>query len=265
MSRDGTYQRTKDRDMELLIKQCTNLQSFDASIYTVIGILSPGTYAVIEDIDNRNSGISYTMRVDHKEIVYTPHTFAHKDRQEMLKTFLKHSDRKDILLFSDSSPHTEAAMTILIKLCLEEGLQPIVLIKTNAYSKNAQERFIASKANIVLRDGYCHSSESCSYEDSMLYNHTVSNIAHSTGFDGGLGGTGFIYDYAKEIMTQESFDRYHFSGCIDNRGLLPFWTPWSRLRTPCPQTRMKDKKEPVESSEDIFTIDIVDPCDWYRQ
>ena len=251
--------------MKLFIKQCTNLQSFDASIYTVIGIFSADSHTATEDIDRRNSGISYTMNVDHNEIVYTPFTLADEDRQEMLKTFLKHSGRKDILLFSDRSPHTEAAMTILIKLCLESELQPLVLIKPNAYSENAQERFIASKANIVLSDDYCHSPESCNYEDAMQYNHIVTNIAHSTGFDGGLYGTGFIYDYAKNIMTQESFDRYHFSGCIDDRGLLPLWTPWSQLRTPCPQTRTKDEEEYTESAEDIFTIGIVDPCNGYRK
>ena len=251
--------------MKLLIKQCTNLQSFDASIYTVIGILSPDSHAVIEDIDRRNSGISYTMSVDHKEIVYTPFTLADGDRQEMLKTFLKHSGRKDILLFSDRSPHTEAVMTILIKLCLEVELQPIVLVKPNAYSENAQKRFIVSKANIILSNEYCHLPKSCNYEDAMKFNHIVTTASHSSGFDGGLCGSGYIYAHAKEIMTKEGFDLYYFSGCIDDRGVLPFWTPWSQLRTPCPQTRTKDEEEDIESSADIFVVSVIDPCDNYRK
>jgi len=216
--------------MKLLIKQCTNLQSFDASIYTIIGILSPNSHTIIKDIDSRNSGFSYTMTIDHEEVSCHPFTFACEEKHEMLKIFLKNSGHKDILLFSDGSLHTESTMTILIKLCLEANLQPLLLIGSNAYSENAQERFLASKANILLSDEDCH-TPAHNYENAMKFNHMVTKVAHSSGFDSGLSGAGYIYDYAKEIMAQEVFDRYHFSSCIDDRGLLPFWTPWSSTRT----------------------------------
>jgi len=35
------------------------------------------------------------------------------------------------------------------------------------------------------------------------------------------------YESLKDIVSKETYDEYVLSGCIDDRHLLPFWTPYS--------------------------------------
>jgi hypothetical protein len=60
---------------------------------------------------------------------------------------------------------------------------------------------------------------------ALQYNHVVSSIAHG-GFDGGIDSPA-SYESLKDIVSKETYDEYALSGCIDDRHLPPFWTPYS--------------------------------------
>ena len=176
----------------MVIKQCTKLLPYDTSLYTVYAVFNEDTEGISE-IDLKNDHISKEMKIhlDENDMIYADH--------EVVKSFATAMKGTSLLLCADGTETSASVLRVIVEILAKNDVEPLVI----ATRKDIDAPF---------------------WEVALQYNHTVSSIAHG-GFGGGITSPAG-YEAVKNIISKEIYDSYVMSGCIDDRHLPPFWTPY---------------------------------------
>ena len=181
----------------MIIKQCTKLLPFDTSLYTVYAVFD-GDSESLEEVNLLNDHISKEMKIyiDEKGMLYS--------NQEEIESFVTPMKGTSLLLCSDSMECSITILRTIRYLLAENNIEPLVIETHN----NIDTSF---------------------WEAALQYNHTVSAIAYDGFGGGGIAGS-IPYEALKDIVSEETYDRYVLHGCTDHHSLPGVWTPYSSIK-----------------------------------
>ena len=180
----------------MIIKQCTKLLPFDTSLYVVYAIFDSDSES-LEEVNLLNDHISKEMKIylDEKGMLYPS--------QEEIKSFVAPMKGTSLLLYSDSMEGSVTMLRAIRDLLAKNDIEPLVIETHN----NIDTPF---------------------WEVALQYNHAVSAIAYDGFGGGGIAGS-IPYEALKDIVSEETYDRYVLHGCTDHHSLPEVWTPYSSI------------------------------------
>ena len=219
---------TGQERMHLKIKQCTKLLPYDTSLCTVYGIFEEDA-EVLDEIDFRNDSISKELKI------YLDESYEVGSSVELIQHFVTAMADSIILLFSDGH---------------KDSFDLLHKIQDILSRQETEALMIESNENNAMP----------AWEMALLYNHTVSSTAHG-GFGGGITSPA-EYASLKDIVPQSLYEKYVSDGCVDSRGIGPFWTPY----TPDQEEELEDENS-IDGIEDdgLFNIEVITDTSFRRK
>lgn len=132
------------------------------------------------------------------------------------------STDSDIILFADSSEYAESIMMVLLELCMQQGINSIVMA-TNHSSEELIKKCKENDVKVIFSDSrvekalflLTESMQICHL--AYMHNHSVSVMAHN-GFDGGISSP-VSYDTLSDVISEKTYNKFVLNGCADCRGL----------------------------------------------